>query len=106
MLHGDYKDVKGMNSTQACRETVKLDKELSTFKQSPEIKAALKLIKKAEGQKKKLKDVILADLKGVDRLKFEVTVANRDVDSYSYKLITVVPTTVATVIANKAEKIE
>lgn len=106
MLHGDYKDVKGISSTQACRETVKLEKELSNFKKAPEIKAALKLIKKAEGQKKKLKEVILADLKGVDRLKFEVTVDNRDVDAYSYKLIKVVPTTVAAVIANKAEKIE
>ena len=105
-LHGDYKDVKGMRSTQACRETVKLDKELSNFKKSPEIKAALKLIRKADDQKKKLKEVILNDLKGVDRLKYEVTVDQRDVDAYSYKLIKVVPTTVATVIANKAAKID
>ena len=104
-LHGDYKDVKSMNSTQACRETVKLSKDLSIFKRSPEIKAALDLIRKAEDRKKKLKEIILKDLKGVDKLRFEVDISHRKVDAYEYDLIKVIPTTVRIVLENKAEKI-
>ena len=37
MLHGDYKDVKGIKSTKACAEYVKIGEELTKLKASPEV---------------------------------------------------------------------
>lgn len=96
-LHGDYKEVQGLDPTQACRKWIKTDNELKDFKKN--LKAKLVKMRIMEKDKKNLKNFILKNLKNVDKRKFEVKVDHVDVPAFEYDKITILKPSLKSILS-------